>query len=60
LEKLALKNIDCVVIEDSIGVITSARRAGIEVIGITTSHTENELIANGCFAAISNFHELIL
>lgn len=60
LEKLALKNTDCIVIEDSIGGITSARRAGIEVIGITTSHTENELIGNGCFSAISNFHELNL
>lgn len=60
LEKLALKNTDCVVIEDSISGVTSARQAGIEVIGITTSHTENELIANGCFSTISNFHDLIL
>ncbi len=60
LKKLALKNSDCVVIEDSIGGVTSARQAGIEVIGITTSHTKNELIANGCFSTISNFDELIL
>lgn len=48
LEKLALKSTECIVIEDSIGDITSARQAGIEVIGITTSHTENELVENGC------------
>ena len=60
LKKLGLKNTDCLIIEDSIGGITSARRAGIEVIGITTSHAEDELIANGCFSVISNFHDLIL
>ncbi len=60
LKKLGLKNTECLVIEDSIGGITSARRAGIEVIGITTSHTKDELIANGCVSTISNFHDLIL
>lgn len=60
LKKLALKNSECMVIEDSIGGITSAREAGLEVIGITTSLTENELIAHGCISTISNFHDLIL
>ena len=60
LRKLGLKNIECVVIEDSIGGITSASKAGIDVIGITTSHTENELMENGCHATISNYYDLIL
>jgi HAD superfamily hydrolase (TIGR01509 family) len=60
LDKLGLNNSDCIVIEDSTGGITAARGAGIDVIGVTTSHTEDELIANGCIAAISNFNELNL
>jgi HAD superfamily hydrolase (TIGR01509 family) len=33
----------CIVIEDSISGITSARRAGMKVIAITTTHTKKEL-----------------
>ena len=55
-----MKNTDCIVIEDSLGGIASARGAGMDVIGITTSHTAGALIAHGCIGAISNFHELIL
>jgi len=59
LKKLGLKNTDCLVVEDSIGGITSARLAGIEVIGIPTSHSKNELITHGCISTISNFLQLI-
>ena len=55
-----LKNTDCIVIEDSIGSVISAKRAGIKVIGITTSHSAGELIKNGCFYTISDFRELDL
>lgn len=60
LAKLNLKNTDCVVVEDSIGGVISALNAGIRVIGITTSHTHEELKSNGCFYTISNFDELDL
>jgi HAD superfamily hydrolase (TIGR01509 family) len=60
LRKLMLTNKECLVIEDSIGGITSASKAGIDVIGITTSHPEIELLDNGCYAIISDFTELIL
>jgi HAD superfamily hydrolase (TIGR01509 family) len=60
VKKLGLKNTDCLVIEDSLGGIISARRAGIEVIGITTSHKKKELFEHGCISTISNFYDLIL
>jgi beta-phosphoglucomutase len=60
LKKLGLNSADCTVIEDSVDGIISAREAGINVIGITTSHSEDELKANGCYHVISDFHELQL
>ncbi len=58
LKKMNVNSADCIVIEDSIGGIISAKQAGIKVVGITTSHSEDELKANGCFHVITNFHEL--
>lgn len=58
LKKLNLNSSDCIVIEDSIDGVISATQAGIKVIGITTSYSEDELKANGCFYVISDFHEL--
>ena len=58
LQKLNLESTDCMVIEDSTGGILSALGAGIRVIGITTSHTDDELMRNGCLFTISNFKEL--
>lgn len=60
LEKLGLRNEECVVIEDSIGGVISAGKSGIDVIGITTSHLADELMDKGCYATISNFNDLIL
>ncbi len=58
LKKLNLTNKDCLVIEDSLSGIKSALNAGIKVIGITTSHSEEELKRNGCFYTISDFTDL--
>jgi beta-phosphoglucomutase len=58
MKKLKLESTDCLVIEDSMGGILSAVRAGIRVVGITTSHTEDELKSNGCLFTISDFNEL--
>ncbi|MBA4411493.1 MAG: HAD family phosphatase [Bacteroidota bacterium] len=60
LKKMNFKNTECMVIEDSIGGVLSARKAGIKVIGITTSYSADELKRNGCFYTISNFKELDL
>jgi beta-phosphoglucomutase len=57
IKKMNLKNTDCIVIEDSQDGVISARQAGIKVIGITTSHTADELKRHGCFCTISNFKE---
>lgn len=58
LKKMNLNSADCIVVEDSIGGIISARQAGIKVIGITTSHSRDELKASGCFHVVSDFVEL--
>jgi beta-phosphoglucomutase len=55
---LNLTNKDCLVIEDSLGGVKSALNAGIEVIGITTSHSEEELKRNGCFYTISDYTDM--
>ena len=60
LKKMNLKATDCVVIEDSIDGVLSAQKAGIRVIGITTSHTTDELKQAGCYYTISDFRELDL
>jgi len=58
LQKLNLEATDCMVIEDSTGGVLSALGAGIRVVGITTSHTEEELMSFGCLFTISDFKEL--
>jgi len=60
LKKMNLKSTECIVIEDSVDGVLSAKKAGIKVIGITTSHTADELKKIGCFYTISDFRELDL
>ncbi|HAQ20220.1 MAG TPA: HAD family phosphatase [Prolixibacteraceae bacterium] len=60
LKKLNFKSTECIVIEDSLGGVYSAIKAGLKVIGITTSHSADELKQNGCFYTISDFKELDL
>ncbi len=57
LKKIGLKSNECIVIEDSQGGIISAQKAGIEVIGITTSYTSDELMKMGCVGTISDYTE---
>ncbi|MEB3286691.1 MAG: HAD family phosphatase [Vampirovibrionales bacterium] len=42
-EKLAMAPKDCIVIEDSLAGVEAAKRAGMSVIGITTTHSKKEL-----------------
>ena len=46
---------NCLVIEDSISGVESARRAGMPVIGITTTHSSDVLKEAGCFMTIDNY-----
>ena len=47
----------CVVFEDSLSGVRSAIRAGIQVIGVTTSHTAEELSQAGTFYNIDDFND---
>lgn len=58
VEGLGLQPADCLAFEDSKGGITSAQRVGMQVIGMTTSHTTAELFEWGVTHAISNFKDL--
>jgi len=60
LKKMNLQCSECIAVEDSSDGIISARQAGLEVIGITTTHTAESLKEMGCFQVISNFRELNL
>ncbi len=60
LKKLNLESSECIAVEDSTDGIISARRAGLEVIGVTTMQTAEELKEKGCFRVISNYNELDL
>jgi beta-phosphoglucomutase-like phosphatase (HAD superfamily) len=60
LKKLNLGSSECIAVEDSTDGVIAGRRAGLEVIGITTMHSEQELKAKGCFRVISNYKEMDL
>ena len=55
IEGLAIVKEHCVVFEDSISGILSARGAGLAVIGLTTSHTAEELVEAGATFIINDF-----
>ncbi|NMH28133.1 HAD family hydrolase [Flavobacterium silvaticum] len=54
---LHVENNDCLVFEDSIGGVRSARSANMCVIGIMTTESSDDLKANGCFRTIKSFVE---
>lgn len=58
LEKLQLHPKESIVIEDSIGGIRAAKAAGIKVAGITTTHSEEELMDHGCSFVIHNYFRI--
>lgn len=59
LEKLKLNPGDCLVIEDSINGVISAKKAGCKVIAITTSFKKNSLQAAGADFIFSGFKQAI-
>lgn len=60
LKKLNVKPEDCIVLEDSLGGIKSALDTGLKVIGITTSHSKNQLLSFGCFEVIDTYEDIDL
>lgn len=60
LTKIGVKAKNCLAFEDSIGGVRSAISAGIRVVGITTTHTREELLDFGCARTIDGFGELLV
>jgi beta-phosphoglucomutase len=54
-EQLGVEPTACVVFEDAIVGVHAARAAGMRVIGVTTAHTEAELVAAGAERAVPDF-----
>ncbi len=57
VENLKTDSEYCVVFEDSLSGVRSAIQAGIRVIGVTTSHTAEELSQAGTFYNIDDFND---
>jgi beta-phosphoglucomutase len=57
VENLKTDNASCVVFEDSLAGVRSAISAGIRVIGVTTSHSAEELSQAGTFHNIDDFND---
>ncbi|CAA7390267.1 HAD family hydrolase [Chryseobacterium fistulae] len=58
LEKLQIEGKDSIAVEASIGGIKAALAAGIKVMGITTTHSKEELLDNGCFQVIDDYSHI--
>lgn len=48
----------CVVFEDAVVGVQSARAAGMRVIGVTSAHTTEELVSAGAERAVADFEEV--
>lgn len=59
MEKAGVNPESALAFEDSGGGIRSAKAAGLEVIGIATTHSKKELLEMGCVAAFSGFVEVL-
>jgi HAD superfamily hydrolase (TIGR01509 family) len=60
VDMINLEKASCVVFEDSLAGIQAAKRAGLRVVGVTTSHSAMELQHEGAFKTIRNFSEVDL
>jgi len=57
-EKLNQQPEYCLVFEDAISGVQSAKAAGMEVIGINTEEAAQDLLANGAACVINSYEEL--
>lgn len=57
-EALGLPNSQCIVIEDSLSGVEAGKKAGSKVIGVTTTHTREEL--SHCDLVIDDFETLTI
>src|SRR5262249_33531907 len=48
----------CLVFEDSLVGVEAARRAGMRAVGVTTAHTEAELMRAGAERAVADFEQI--
>ena len=48
----------CLVFEDSLVGVQAARRAGMRALGVTTAHTEGELVKAGAESAVADFEQV--
>ncbi len=60
LLRLNLEPADCLVVEDSLSGVKAAVSAGIPVVGITTTHSYDELLEAGCMTASQDYLKLDL
>ncbi|WP_326982157.1 HAD family phosphatase [Chryseobacterium sp. MYb264] len=60
VEKLQVDGKDTLAVEDSMGGIQAAKEAGLKVVGITTTHSEEELMDNGCTFVIHDYANIDL
>ncbi|MCK4880533.1 MAG: HAD family phosphatase [Bacteroidales bacterium] len=58
LERLGMAAENCVVFEDSKAGIQSARSAGIQVVGVASGHSKEELLEEGVSLAVDDFSNL--
>ncbi|RIW13759.1 HAD family phosphatase [Algoriphagus lacus] len=59
MEKAGVNPESALAFEDSGGGIRSAKAAGLQVIGIATTHSKKELLEMGCIEAFSDFVEVL-
>lgn len=57
-KKLSVNSEQCLVFEDSFAGITAAKAAGMDVIGLATTHSHKELENKGCYKIINNFNNI--
>ncbi|WP_291029795.1 HAD family phosphatase [Dysgonomonas sp. 37-18] len=57
VKRLSCETRNCIVFEDSLAGITAGNAAGMSVIGLATTHTE-EILMDKCIIVISDFRQI--